>query len=107
VWGLTQVLSGTGAHLDYTYTTQITTFDQDVQVGIYSQAAPALTKLGIVTLYHVNESIKRLYVSTITGSGGSKLTFDYTNNLFNGVKVYDQRSSSTAVKEIQLQDCFN
>jgi len=101
-WGLTQVLSASGAHLDYTYATQTTTFDQDVQVGIYSQAAPALTKLGIVTLYHVNENIKRLYVSTITGSGGSKLTFDYANNLFNGVKVYDLRSGSTAVKEVQL-----
>jgi hypothetical protein len=102
IWGLTQVLSASGAHLDYTYATQTTTFDQDVQVGIYNQTSPALTKLSIVTLYHVNESIKRLYVSTITGSGGSKLTFDYTNNLFNGLKVYDLRSGNTAVKEIQL-----
>jgi len=101
IWGLTQVLSPSGAHLDYTYATQITTYDHDVRVGIYSQTSPALTKLGIVTLYHVKESIKHLYVSSITGSGGSKLTFDYTNNLFNGVKVYDLRGGSNFVKEMQ------
>jgi hypothetical protein len=102
IWGLTQVLSSSGAHLDYTYATQITTYDHDVRVGIYSQTSPALTKLNIVKLYSVTESIKRLYVSTITGSGGSKLTFDYTNNLFSGVKVYDLRGGSSPVKEMQI-----
>ncbi|WP_333820106.1 hypothetical protein [Ohtaekwangia sp.] len=102
VWGLTQVLSPSGAHLDYTYATQTTSFDQDVRVGVYSQASPALTKLAMVKLYHVNETIKRLYVSSITGAGGSKLTFDYTNGLFNGVKMYDLRGGSSSVKEIQL-----
>jgi len=101
-WGLTQVLSPSGAHLDYTYATQTTTYDQDIRVGIYKQTTPAFTTLGIKTLYHVNESIKTLYVSTITGSGGSKLTFDYTNNLFNGVKVYDLRNGTTPVKEVQM-----
>jgi len=102
MWGLTQVLSASGAHLDYTYATQTTTYDHDVRVGVYSQASPALTKLSVVKLYGVTESINHLYISSITGSGGSKLTFDYTNNLCNGVKVYDLRSGSSAVKEMQI-----
>jgi hypothetical protein len=94
-WGLTRMLSSSGAYIDYTYTTEVLTPSQEVRFGIIKNPA-ALTGISVrvKSLYTIDETMTRKYVTQITGSSGMKAVLTYSGASLNRVSLYDYRKGT-------------